>query len=141
MRRLFEFAIVVILIAILALFAMRALERVRGEVEEAGVQAEAAAIRAQLMEKLAHRATFGGPLPDSDNPVDWVRTQPNNYLGALDHQPAASRVWYYDKTRQELIYVFDDGHLARFRLSRDARGSGARGVIGGVGLLRLDAGR
>ncbi|KAB2912867.1 MAG: hypothetical protein F9K30_20355 [Dechloromonas sp.] len=141
MRRQFEFAVVVILVAVLAVLAMQALERARGEVEEAGVQAEAASIRAQLMERLAHRATFGGPLPASDNPLDWIRLVPNDYRGAFDQQPAERRIWYYDKSRQELIYVFDDGQLARFRLSRAAGSSGARGVIGGVGLLRLDGGR
>lgn len=138
MRRQFEFAVVVIVIAVLAMFAMQALQRVRGEVEEAGVQAEAAAIRAQLMERLAHRATFGGALPASNNPVDWIRMVPNNYRGAYDRAPAERRIWYYDKTAEELVYAFDDGHQARFRLSRTAAGSGVRGVMGGVGLLRLE---
>lgn len=140
MRRQFEFAVVVIVIAVLAVLAMQALQRARGEVEEASVQAEAASIRAQLMERLAHHATFGGPLPASDNPVDWIRLVPNNYRGALDRLPAERRIWYYDTAGQELVYVFDDGHLARFRLSRTAGSSGVRGVIGGVGLLRLENG-
>lgn len=138
MRRQFEFAVVVIVIAVLAILAMQALERTRGEVEEAGVQAEAASMRVQLMERLAHRATFGGPLPASDNPVDWIRMAPNNYRGAHDQAPVERRIWYYDKANQELIYAFDDGHRARFRLSRTAGGSGVRGVMGGVGLLRLE---
>lgn len=141
MRRQFEFAIVVIVIAVLAILAMQALQRARGEVEEAGVQAEAASIRAQLMERLAHRATFGGPLPASDNPLDWIRLAPNSYRGALDQAPAERRIWYYDKAAQELIYVFDDGHRARFRLSRTASGSGVHGVMGGIGLVRVDGGR
>lgn len=140
MRRPFEFAVVVVLVAVLAILAMQALQRARGEVEEASVQAEAASMRAQLMERLAHRATFGGALPASDNPVDWIRLAPNNYRGAHDRPPAERRIWYYDKARQELIYVFDDGHHARFRLSRTAGGSGVRGVMGGVGLLRVAEG-
>lgn len=142
MRRQFEFAVVVIVIAVLAILAMQALQRARDEVEEAGVQAEAASMRAQLMERLAHHATFGGPLPASDNPVDWIRMAPNNYRGAHDRAPAERRIWYYNKAARELIYVFDDGHLARFRLSRTAGSSGVRGVMGGVGLLRIeDAGQ
>jgi type II secretory pathway pseudopilin PulG len=140
MRRQFEFAVVVIVIAVLAVLAMQALLRARGEVEEASVQAEAAAIRAQLMERLAHRATFGGPLPASDNPVDWIRLVPNNYRGALDRAPQERRIWYYDTAERELVYLYDDGHRARFRLSRAAGNSGVRGVMGGVGLLRLEDG-
>lgn len=138
MRRQFEFAVVVILVSVFAVLAMQALQRARGEVEEAGVQAEAASIRAQLMERMAHRATFGGPLPASDNPLDWIRLAPNNYLGALDQAPAERRIWYYDNSERELIYVFHDGHRARFRLSRTAGGSGVRGVMGGIGLVRID---
>lgn len=137
MRRPFEFAVVVIVVAILAILAMQALQRVRGEVEEAGMQAEVASLRVQLMERMAHHATFGGPLPASENPVDWIRLVPNKYHGAHDRAPAERRIWYYNKAAQELVYVFDDGHQARFRLSRAAGSSGARGVMGGVGLLRL----
>jgi hypothetical protein len=141
MRRQFEFAVVVILVAVLAILVMQALGRARSEVEEAGVQAEAAAIRVQLLERLAHRATFGGALPASDNPVDWVRLAPNNYRGAHDQAPVEQSIWYYDKAKQELIYVFDDGHRARFRLSRTAGDSGVRGTMGGIGLLRLEDAR
>jgi hypothetical protein len=141
MRRQFEFAVVVIVVVVLAILAMQALQRTRGEVEEAGVQAEVASLRVQLMERLAHHATFGGALPSSENPVDWIRLAPNNYRGALDQAPVERRIWYYNKAARELIYVFDDGHQARFRLSRTAGGSGVRGVIGGIGLLRLEDAR
>ena len=44
--RKYEFAVLVVIIGILALVVMGALERVRDEIEEASVQTEAAAIRA-----------------------------------------------------------------------------------------------
>lgn len=140
MRRRFEFSVVVMLIAVLAWLVMMALQRTRSELEEAGVQTEVAAIRVQLMERLAHRATFGGPLPASDNPMKWIRTPPNSYLGAVDRVPAVKSAWYYNNATQELVYAFHDGRQARFRLSRTAGASGAPGVIGGIGLLRLDDG-
>lgn len=101
------------------------------------VQAEAAAIRAQLLEVLAHREGFGGTLPSSDNPLDWVATVPRNYRGALDRAPAEEGVWYFDTGAGELIYRFQDGHAARFKLSREAGRTEIRGVLAGVGLLRL----
>jgi hypothetical protein len=138
MRRYYEFAGVVILVSILALVLMQALGRARSDMEEAGVQVEAAVIRTELLEVLAHRETFGGDLPKSDNPVEWVASKPRNYRGALDKAPDEKAVWYFDQQAGELIYRFEDGHRARFRLSREAGPTNARGVIAGVGLLRLD---
>ena len=138
MRRYFEFAVVVVLISVLALLLMQAIGRTRIDLEEAGVQAEAAVIRSELLEVLAHRETFGGRLPDSNNPLDWVPTRPRNYLGARDAMPDETSVWYFDRRRGELVYRFHDGHQARFRLSRAAGGQNARAVLAGVGLLRLD---
>lgn len=138
MRRYFEFAVVVILISILALVLMHALGVAQKDMEEAGVQAEAAAIRTQMLEIVAHREAYGGQLPASDNPMDWVSAKPYNYVGERDGTPRESGVWYFDKNAKILAYRFRDGRLARFLLSRDAGRSGLRGTVAGVGLLRLD---
>lgn len=137
MRRYFEFAVVVLVISVLALLLLLAIGRTRGDLEEAGMQAEVAVIRSELLEVLVHRETFGGSLPASNNPLDWVPSRPRNYLGVRDGVPAATSAWYYDRPADELVYRFADGHRARFRLSREAAGSAARGVLAGVGLLRL----
>jgi len=138
MRRYYEFAVVVILVSILALVLMQSLGRARSDMEEAGVQVEAAVIRAELMEVLVHRETFGGALPKTDNPVEWVASKPRNYRGEVDEMPNESAVWYFDRRAGELVYRYEDGRRARFRLSREAGPSNARGVIAGVGLLRID---
>lgn len=138
MRRYYEFALVVILVSIMALVLLRALGSAQSDMEEAGVQAEAAAIRTQLLEAVAHRETFGGQLPASDNPMDWISARPYNYIGERGSMPLESSVWYFDKNTKILAYRFRDGHLARFRLSREAGASSLRGVVAGIGLLRLD---
>lgn len=138
MRRYYEFAIVVVLISVLALVLLRALGVAQKDMEEAGVQAEAAAIRTQILETVAHRETFGGQLPASDNPMLWIAARPYNYIGERDGVPGERGVWFFDKTTKILIYRFQDGHSARFRISREAGSSGLRGVVAGVGLLRLD---
>lgn len=138
MRRYFEFAVVALVLSVLLILLSQSLGRAQREMEEAGVQAEAAAVRSQLLERLAHREVFGGGLPQSANPLDWAVNRPPNYLGERDGQPAEEAVWYFDKKAGELVYRFHDGHLARFLLSRTAGGSDARGVIAGVGLLRLN---
>lgn len=138
MRRYYEFAVIVILLGILAMMLMKSLSRLRSDMEEAGVQIEVAVIRTELLEVLAHRETFGGALPKSDNPVEWVSTKPKKYLGTVDKMPDERAVWYFDRSANELVYRFEDGHRARFRLSRAAGSLGAPGVVAGVGLLRLD---
>lgn len=138
MRRNFEFAIVVMLVTVLAVLLMQALRRAQGDLEEAGVQADAAAIRSQLLEVVAHHEVFGGTFPSSDNPLDWVSNRPANYRGVLEQAPEEKHVWYFDSSRHELIYRFRDGHVARFRLNRDAGRAGLRGSISGLGLQRLD---
>jgi len=138
MRLYYEFAVAVVLISTLALLLLQALGGVANDMEEAGVQADAAAIRMGLIEVVAHRETFGGNLPKSDNPLDWVATRPEKYLGEVDGMPDSTSVWYFDRKAKELVYRFRDGHRARFRLSRDGNVDSPRAVVAGVGLLRLE---
>lgn len=138
MRRYYEFAVIVVLVSILALLLMWALERARGEMEETIVQSEVAALRIGLIEVVAHRETFGGELPKSSNPVAWVATPPANYVGERDGRPDDKSVWYFDRRSKELVFLFHDGRQARFRLSRDGAESSQRVVVAGVGLLRLE---
>jgi hypothetical protein len=51
--------------------------------------------------------------------------------------PEEKRIWYFDTGLGELVYRFQNGHSARFRLSREAGRTESRGVLAGVGLLRL----
>ncbi|MGB4064667.1 MAG: hypothetical protein WBK19_12670 [Azonexus sp.] len=138
MRRYYEFAVVVVLIGILALVLLKALGRMSNEMEEASVQSEVSAIRIGLMEVVAHRETFGGTLPKSDNPLEWVATRPASYVGEVDGMPDSEAVWYFDRRAKELVYRFRDGHRARFKLSRDGNVESPRAVVAGVGLLRLE---
>lgn len=138
MRRLFEFSVVAVLLSVLALFILQAIERTRDEVELAAVQGDVAALRAQLMERMAHRATFGGALPVSDNPVDWVRQPPASYAGVAKLCPEARNTWYFNAAHGSLNYCLRNGGEVRYRLTRVGSTRDARGVIGGVGLVRLD---
>lgn len=138
MRRYFEFAVVALLLSVLALVLVRQLGQARDDMEEAAVQAEYGAMRAQMLEVVAHREAFGGGLPASDNPADWLATPLRDYRGVLDAPPAEHSVWFFDRGDQALHYRFRDGREARFRLSRHAGDAGSRGVLAGVGLLRLD---
>lgn len=138
MRRYLEFAVMIVVLGILALVLLHFLESARDDMEEASVQTMVQSIRTQMLEAVAHRETAGGALPSSDNPFDWVNAKPANYLGVLEQAPEETSVWYYHPASRELIYRFRDGRSARFQLSRAARSSGLRGVMSGIGLVRLD---
>ena len=139
--RKFEFAVLVVIISILALLLLAALKRGMEEVEESTVQSEAAAIRIELLDVLAHREARGGKLPDSQNPVRWIARTPEGYLGELAAAPQERVVWYFDNKREELVYRFRFSREARFRLVRGAEAINAPGVLAGVGLRRVDVAR
>ena len=137
MRRYLEFALLAVMIGGLSLYLLRALESARADVEEAVVQADAAAIRISLMEIATRRALLGGNYPDSDNPMNWRGSPVGHYAGAFDSRPAGRSLWYFDNRQRELIYLFDDGRQARFRLARNGMVDAGRGAMGGIGLIRL----
>ena len=137
MRRYLEFALLAVMIGGLSLYLLRALESARADVEEAVVQADAAAIRISLMEIATRRAMLGGNYPDSDNPMNWLGSPVGHYAGAFDARPAGRSLWYFDTRQRELIYLFDDGRQARFRLARNGMVDAGRGAMGGIGLARL----
>ena len=134
--RKFEFALLIGLIGLVALALFQALGRMSEEAEESAVQAEAAALRVELLDRLAHRELYGGALP-----LRWVARRPKPYLGELDAAPAETGVWYFDRSRQELIYRFRSGREARFAVVQGADLDKVLGGLSGVGLRRLDSGR
>jgi hypothetical protein len=136
MRRYYEFALVVVILGLISLFMLHRLNGVRDDMEEATVQSDVASMQMQLLEKIAHRETFGGSLPVSENPVDWLPSPPRSYLGGLDQAPAEASVWYFDLRQKVLVYRFRDGHSAIFRLNRNTRQGENKGVFAGVSLQR-----
>ncbi|MFB0936557.1 MAG: hypothetical protein QMB52_12355 [Propionivibrio sp.] len=135
--RRYEFPVLVAIIGVLAFLLMNALDRVREEFEEAAVQSEVAALRVELMDRLAHHQLVGGALPESRNPLLWIERKPGNYLGELEATPEAGGVWYFDRKREELVYRYRSGREVRFRLVRGVAAGGVKGSLAGVGLARI----
>ncbi|MEO8164731.1 MAG: prepilin-type N-terminal cleavage/methylation domain-containing protein [Betaproteobacteria bacterium] len=44
------------------------------------------------------------------NPVQWLQTHPENYLGDFDLKPESDLrgKWYFDKSRHELVYTINN---------------------------------
>ena len=136
--RKFEFALLAAGLGILAFVLMGVIERTREDVEESVVKAEEAAIRVELLDRLAHRELVGGALPASRNPLVWVTRRPEGYIGELDGPPPSGGIWYFDRQRQQLIYRFRSGREACFSLVRGAEVANVQGSLSGVGLKRFD---
>jgi len=121
--RRYEFPVLVAIIGVLAFLLMNALDRVREEFEEAAVQSEVAALRVELMDRLAHHQLVGGALPESRNP----QAQRLDLPGALSFTLA-------------LALLIGSGLLMRSAYElRQVDPGGRRGLVfrpqaGGVGL-------
>ena len=139
-RKLEYFVVAVVLSVAVTVF----LERVgslQREIEEAAVQSEVSALRVEILDRLSHREVFGGPLPASENPVDWAGRQPQPYAGSLDGPPQETGVWYFDTSARVLVYRSRHDADFRFRLVRGAGREQASAVLAGVGLIRIEPGK
>ncbi|MDX9706644.1 MAG: hypothetical protein RBT86_03595 [Azospira sp.] len=136
--RKLEFAVVTIVVCALLAFLLDALDDTRQEVEEAAVQAEIAALRIELLDRLAHREGFGGTPPASDNPVVWAGRRPTPYVGEVDTPESAvgRGIWFYAQDGKTLVYRFHSGEEWRYRLTRSTGGDSVA-VLGGIGLARV----
>lgn len=133
-----ESVLLVGLICVLIFALLRSVDRMRESVEESVVRSEEAALRIELLDRLSHRELYGGGLPESNNPLQWIARRPDAYIGELETAPAVSNVWYFDRPSQLLVYRFRSGREACFRLVRKAEVANVRGGLAGVGLLRID---
>lgn len=138
-RRYLELAVLALIVGVLAVFLVRALEKAREDVEKAAVQAEVAALRVELLDRLAHREIAGGRLPGGRNPVVWAGRQPQGYVGEREKAPPERGLWFYDQGRQELVYRYRAGGEVRYRLSIGEGGVAAPGKLAGIGLVQVTA--
>ena len=76
-------------------------------------------------------------LKDS-NPMLLIMEKPANYIGERVEEPRSSKaIWYFDTQKKRLIYVFSDGHQARYRLvSTAGQASASLLAVGGLDLVK-----
>lgn len=156
---LFEFAIVLILLAILLGTLTERLHFYQGEAENAEVESLLQNLRAHLNSYVLQGEVRGDSALAAQfvnkNPMEWLERLPGNYIGELDTiemQNVEPGNWYFDRAHNTLVYMFrsrksflDDVHERRFfrvefrRLPKDtAKPEGAPRNANGVALIQVD---
>ncbi len=138
---LFNFSISSGIIAILVFTVLSNIDHAQSQVEVSMMETDVANIRWELRELWAHRNATGQSITGSEideaNPLRLVNERPKNYSGEYaETPPGAESVWYFDTKARCLVYVFSDGHQARYRLTGTAKLNRASlGAMGGIDLV------
>ncbi|WP_426086718.1 type II secretion system protein [Janthinobacterium sp. PSPC1-1] len=139
---LFELAVAVSVIAVLAVVLLSRLTVLQQEAEQVAVQQTVMALRAglrmQVLELYASDRQNQLPALAGQNPVDWLLEKPANYLGAytapeMEKLPLSH--WFFNRSNAELVYILNRGNtfngyhseLLQFKVSlRQASATPAR---------------
>ncbi|MBQ5947586.1 hypothetical protein [Massilia sp. ST3] len=151
----FEFAVCMLLVALLAGGLLIRLLDVREESERAAAHHVAGALRTALaarvarMEEDAQLAKLAG-----ENPMHWLSRLPPNYLGEYyspDLAGLRKGSWYFDRTDKSINYLFSRDTFSRgtskllkfkvefMRSPRMHRNDRLDGDTRGLALLEIDA--
>ena len=129
---LFELAVAVSVIAVLAVVLLGRLEVVQQEAERVAVQQTLLALRAglrmQVLELYASDRQNQVPALAGQNPIDWLAEKPANYLGAYmapEMEKLPPSHWFFNRSNAELVYILNRGNtfngyhseLLRFKVS------------------------
>jgi len=112
---LFELVVFIISVAIIYAYAANRFSEFPAQAERANFTA----IFTQLQSGITLESMFGGnggiiqdpSILEGINPMDLLLSTPSNYLGAFDvadEDEMSRRSWYFDKTRNELVYLVND---------------------------------
>ena len=129
---LFELAVAVSVIAVVAVVLLGRLEVVQQEAERVAVQQTVLALRAglrmQVLELYASDRQNQLPALAGQNPIDWLAEKPANYLGAYS-APEMEKLppshWFFNRSNAELLYILNRSNsfaarhseLLRFKVS------------------------
>lgn len=118
----FDFAVTLTIIGILATLLLGYLNKAQKDIEKVIVDTELNSLRLSLAEhwvdkSLKNQSIDSEALKDS-NPMLLIAERPENYIGEFSETPSDGKeVWYFNTKKKQLIYVFNDGRQARYRLS------------------------
>ncbi|HET9404637.1 MAG TPA: prepilin-type N-terminal cleavage/methylation domain-containing protein [Burkholderiales bacterium] len=110
---LFEFAVCVMIIGVLAAVLLNRLVYYQEMAEKAAMESTARLLKTGLQIRLAeliitNRQSEAAAL-EQENPVQWLETRPSNY-GGLIHDDSRPGAWYFDERERQLVYVVNTGN-------------------------------
>lgn len=105
-----EFAVVLVIISVVAYFLLRGLLFAQAAAERRGFEDNVAALDRALSYELMSRGTRGettdNTLLQRENPFQWLFPKPLGYAGAYPARAAlAPGAWYWDSRRTEVVYL------------------------------------
>ena len=158
---LFEFVVAIVIVGVFAGVLLQRMLYLQEYAEMTAMNLTVANLRTGLRyktgdllihDKVAEIATLA-----DGNPINWLQTQPQNYLGEFDLQPDTDLrgKWYFDKTLHELVYTVnnrrhflpasDQDYTVRWHVVRSQATqmsvSGSKGNLQWAGLVPIAGGR
>jgi hypothetical protein len=140
----FDFTVMLCIIGVLATLLLHYLNEAQADIEKVILKTELNNLRLGLAEAWIHKSVTYQPidieaLKDS-NPMLLIATRPENYIGESSLAPKASKaIWYFDTRKKQLIYVFNDGQQAAYKLVGTTEKTSASLVsVGGIDLVLVD---
>lgn len=137
----FDFTITLCVIGILATLLLHYLNKAQNDIENVILETEVNNLRLGLAEAWVHKSVTNQPISidalENSNPMLLIAEKPENYIGERSNAPKTDKaVWYFDTQKKQLVYVFNDGHQARYRLvSTAGRPSASLIATGGIDLV------
>ncbi len=113
------------MIAILVSLLLGYLNKTQQDIKRQIVETELNGFRLSLAEALVHKSinnqSIDSAVLQNSNPMLIIAEHPENYIGELSEAPSnKNEIWYFDTTKKQLTYVFNDSSQARYRLSKTA---------------------
>jgi general secretion pathway protein G len=108
-----EFAVFIVIFAVLATVLLDRFSYYQELAEKAAMDSMVRGIKTGLQIRLAeliiaNRQTETGVL-ETEDPVNWLETKPPNYGGAYPEHPLPG-TWYFDGRERQLVYVVNTGN-------------------------------
>ncbi len=137
----FDFAVTLCIIGILATWLLQYLNEAQAEIEKVILETKLNNLRLGMAEAWIHKSVTNQSIDIKaligSNPMRMVAEKPGNYVGEYTQAPKASgAIWYFDTQKKQLIYVFNDGRQARYKLvSTAGQSKAALASISGADLV------
>jgi hypothetical protein len=134
--------VMALLLVFSSLFVINEILDLKHQINLANHDAEVNRIRAALLEKWVHQQVQSSDAIRADldgvNPMRLMLKVPLHYLGEYDSPPDGFRdVWFFDTRKRCLVYIFENGEFAAYRLVKKNKMTNLKGsVIGDWRLAR-----